>query len=310
LKKGVEILDYVFLIRPTLFYPIWTFFLAGVWGGMRFGKGTCDFAHPVGPLWVAVGLTLVTGGIFILNQIQDVETDRVNGKLFLLANGIIPVKEAYLEAALLTVWGLALGFWIDSRIGLGFFVLFVLSGWLYNYPPTRWKNRPVMGLLINGTGGLVIYSLGWMVGGGRGFVPLRVVIYALAGVAVFLNTTLPDMEGDAETGKITFGVRYGVKKTVVWAFVLEIFAVGLAFWFRDWLLFIPGLVVLPFFLMSAAKQTMVEVLRATKFSVLALAAAVCVVFPWYLLPVFGVFFFSKWYYRKRFDFEYPSFRSS
>jgi len=310
LKRGVEILDVLFLLRPTLFYPIWTFFLAGTWGGMRFGTGVGDLTHPVGPLWVVVGLTLVMGGVFILNQIQDVETDRVNGKLFLLANGIVPVKAAYQEATLMMVCGLALGFWIDFRIGLGFLILVLLSGWLYNYPPTRWKNRPIMGLVVNGMGGLVIYSLGWMVGGGRGFVVFRAVIYALAGVAVFLNTTLPDREGDEKTGKITFGVRYGIKRTVVLALAVEICAVGLALLFRDWLLFFPGLVVLPLFVLSAVKRTLAEVIRATKFSVLALAVAVCVVFPLYLLPVFIVFFLSKWYYGKRFDFNYPSFRSS
>lgn len=310
MKKAIKIFDYFFLLRPTLFYPIWTFFLAGCWGGMRFGKGGFGFIHQVGPFWVAVGLTFVMGSVFILNQVQDVETDRANGKLFLLANGIIPVKQAYWEAAFLTVAGLALGFWIDPRIGLGFLILFVLSGWLYNYPPTRWKDRPIMGILTNGTGGLVIYSLGWMTGGGEGFVPLRVVAYTLAGAAVFLNTTLPDIDGDSKTGKITFGVQYGVEKTALWALFLETVALGLAYLFRDWLLFIPAVAVFPLFVMGCVKGIEADVVRATRFSVLALAIGICVVFPVYFLLIFVVFFFSKWYYKERFEFDYPSFRTS
>lgn len=310
LKKGIEILDYFFLLRPTLFYPIWTFFLAGCWGGMKFGVGASVFAHPAGPVWVALGLSLVMGSVFILNQIQDAETDRVNGKLFLIANGIVSLKEAYTEAILLGVCGLGISFWIDIRVGLCLLVLLVLSGWLYNYPPAEWKDRPVMGIVTNAVGGLIIYCLGWMTGGGAGIVPLRAAAYTLAGAAVFLNTTLPDIEGDEKTGKITFGVRYGIERTAIWALILETITVGLALLFRDWLLFIPGFLVFPFFILGAMKRTMAEVLWATKFSVLALAAAVCIFFPWYLLPVFFVFFFSKWYYKKRFNFDYPSFKSS
>lgn len=310
MKKGVEIFDFLFLLRPTLFYPIWTFFLAGCWGGRTFGKGVCHLGHPVGMFWIAFALTLLMGGVFILNQIQDAETDRTNGKLFLLANEIVSIKQAYREAALLILIGLAFGFWVDIRIGVGLFVLFILSGWLYNYPPFQWKDRPIMGLGTNGIGGFVIYALGWITGGGEGVVPIRGLAYALAGVAVFLNTTLPDMKGDQETGKITFGVRYGVEKTAIWAMILEIGAVGLALLFRDWLLFIPALVVLPLFVVGAVKRTVTDVVRVTKFSVLALVAGVCVIFPLYILAVFGVFYLSKWYYRRRFNFDYPSFKTS
>ena len=309
MKKGVENLDNLFLLRPTLFYPIWTFFLAGMWGGTRFGNRVGEFAHPVSPLWVCVFLSFVMGGVFIVNQIQDAETDRANGKLFLIANRIISVKEAYIEAVLLAGIGIIAGFWIDVRIGLGFFFLLFLAGWLYNYPPAQWKNRPLLGLATNGIGGFVIYCLGWLTGGGE-FVPPRAVAYALAGVAVFLNTTLPDREGDKKTGKITFSIRYGVKKTAWTALVFEIATLGFAFGFKDWLLLFPALFVLPFFVLGVLNPTVNRMMRATKFSVLALAAAVCVVFPWYVVPVFVVFYLSKAYYRKRFGFDYPSFKSS
>ncbi len=310
MKKSLKIFDSFFLLRPTLFYPVWTFFLAGYWGGMKFGVGNNDFIHPTGMFWIVSSLTLLMGGVFILNQIQDRETDRANGKLFLLANGIVSVKKAYIEAVLLTAMSLGFSFWVDLKIGLGFLILFVLSGLLYNYPPTLWKNRPIMGLVANGIGGLVIYCLGWITGGGDGRVLLHTVSYTLAGGAVFLNTTLPDMDGDKKTGKITFSIQYGVNKTVLWALILETIALGLAFLCRDWLLFISGIAVFPLFLLNTVKRTVAEAVRTTKFSVLALATAVCIVFPWYLVPVFFVFFFSKFYYKKRFDFDYPNFKAS
>lgn len=311
MKKSLKIFDSFFLLRPTLFYPIWTFFLAGYWGGMKFGGRSINFVYSAEIFWIVISsLTLLMGGVFILNQIQDRETDRANGKLFLLANGIVSVNKAYKEAVLLIAVGLILSFWVNLKIGLGFLILFILSGLLYNYPPILWKNRPIMGLIANSIGGFVIYSLGWITRGGDGGVVFHGAGYTLAGGAVFLNTTLPDMEGDRKTGKITFGVKYGVKKTALWALILETIGLGLAFLARDWLLFISGIAVFPLFLLSAVKKTVVEAIRTTKFSVLALATAVCIIFPWYLLPIFFIFFFSKFYYKKRFDFDYPNFRAS
>ncbi len=307
MKRGVEIFDLFFVLRPTLFYPIWTFFLAGLYGGMHSEMGGLHLrlSHP---LWTIAGLTMVMGTVFILNQIEDKETDRANGKLFLIANGIVTLRAAYIEAMLLGVAGSILGFVNHRFIGLGFVLLLLLSGWLYNYPPSVWKNHPVMGMVTNGTGGLIIYCLGWNTGGGEG-IPLRVAAYTLAGASVFLNTTLPDLNGDRETGKITFGVRYGVGPTAVLALVLEFIVVLLSLYLRDWFLFIPAIAVLPLFIYGAWKRTVADVVRATKYSVLALAASVCIVFPLYLIPVFFVFFFSRWYYRKRFNFDYPSFKT-
>lgn len=260
-------------------------------------------------LQLLISLSLVVGAVFILNQIKDIETDRVNGKLFLLSDGIVSIRAAYIEAACLACAGLVQAFLLEAQAGLLLVLLLLLSGWLYNYPPASWKNRPFAGILTNAGAGVLIYSLGWLAGGGRPLLPFQAVAYALAGAAVYLNTTLPDREGDARTGKITFGVRCGVKKTAFWALVLEIGMLALAVYSGDRLLIISGSVMLPFFVYSAVKGTVKDVTRATKLSVLALAAAVCYLYPWYLLPVFLVFFMSKWYYKARFGLNYPSFRN-
>ena len=166
-----------------------------------------------------------------------------------------------------------------------------------------------MGLLVNGIGGWIIYTIGWKAAGGAEWFTLRSMAYALAGVSVFLNTTLPDMAGDEKTGKITFVLRYGVGKTAIWALILEAAAVVLALLSRDWILFIPGIVSLPLFVFAAIKRTAKEVIRATKYTILALVIAVCAVFPWYTFVILFVFFFTKWYYKKRFNFNYPSLKS-
>ncbi len=309
MKKTAQLLDYVFLLRPTLFYPIWTFFLTGLWGAHKMAADRSVLTLRFAPFWSVSALTLLMGSIYILNQIQDIETDRTNNKLFFLAHGIISVRAAYVEALILAVVGLSAAFMIDIRIGVDCAVLFVL-GWLYSFPPARWKNRPFLGLVSNGLLAFFCYSIGWIAGGAKGIFRLHMAAYFFACSAVYLNTTLPDIEGDRKTGKMTVAVRFGQKATILSAVVLEAGTMALAFAFHDWILFFAGLAVFPLYFASAFRQTLSMAVLATKLSVLSLTVAVCVAFPVYLIAVVFVFFFSRWYYKKRFDIDYPNFKTS
>jgi 4-hydroxybenzoate polyprenyltransferase len=276
---------------------------------MQFGSRPGETTAVLTLLGPIACLSCVMASVYVLNQMKDIQTDLANNKLFLLSEGIIAVKQAGWEAGFFAVSGLVLGFLITIQLGITLIILFLLSGWLYNFPPFEWKNRPLMGLLVNGIGGWIIYTIGWKAAGGAEWVSLRSMAYALAGVSVFLNTTLPDMAGDEKTGKITFVLRYGVGKTAIWALILEAAAVVLALITRDWLLFIPGIISLPLFIRAAGRRTVKEVIRATKYAISALVIAVCIVFPLYTLVVLFIFFLTKWYYRKRFHFNYPNLRS-
>jgi len=255
-------------------------------------------------------LTAVMCAVYILNQIQDVETDRINHKLFLISDGHVPVHSAWLQAALLIFAGLFIGFQTELRAGALLLFLFLLTGWSYSFPPMQFKNRPIASLIVNGGGGLLIASLGWIAGGGAGWLPLRSIVYFFACAAVSFNTMLPDIEGDRASSKITFAVRYGLRITVIWALVTETVTMILAWIFKEWILFYPALAMLPFFIYALTKKEVSEVVRATKYSVLVMAIAICIVYPWFLIPVFVVFFGSKLYYKARFGLDYPSLKNS
>jgi len=307
MKPVARWFDPVFLARPTLMYPIWIFFLAGYWSGSRWRA--VPSVTRTDAVLIGIGLTAVMGAAYILNQIRDIETDRINRKLFLLCDGHLGVRFAYQEAALLAFSGLFLGFTADLRAGTLLTVLFLLAGWFYNYPPARWKDRPIAGLLVNGSGGLLISAAGWIAAGGAGWIPLRSLAYFGGFAAVTFNTMLPDIEGDRAAGKSTFAVRYGLRTTVVWALVAITATTVLSFLFTEWILFYPGLAMIPFFAFALTRKEVGDVIRATKYSVLAMAVAVCVVFPWFLVPVFLVFFGSKWYYKQRFGMDYPNLKA-
>lgn len=302
-------LDNVFLLRPTLFYPVWTFFLAGHYGGRGAVLAEADTSGIPQLIPLSVSLTLCVGAVFILNQLNDIDTDKINGKLFLVSEGIISRRSALVQAAVLAVVGMAGGCICGCNAGLLLFILLFLSGWCYNYPPLSWKDHPVMGIVTNAGAGILIYSLGWLAGGSDTLFPARAAAYGLAGGAVYLNTTLPDRPGDAASGKITFGVKYGSAKTAAWALILELCMLAVAAFTGDRLLLICGGLMLPFFIYSAVTGREKEVVRATKYSVLVLAAAVTILYPLYLIPVISVFFISKWYYKKRFNLCYPSFKN-
>jgi len=153
-----------------------------------------------------------------------------------------------------------------------------------------------------------VAACGWLSAGTSTYLfVLHALPYGVGLVAVFLLTTLPDIPGDKESGKITFGVRYGQKLTTYWAVVFELAAVLFAFYLKDYIILIPALAALPLFLIAAIRQRMEDVLRTIKFTVLFASLAVCVKYPVYFLVILINFYFSKWYYRKRFDLEYPKF---
>ena len=298
-------LDMLFILRPMLFYPVWTFFLAGsLEAGMRL-NGNWQF--PVLP--VIFSVTLITGSAFILNQIKDKETDRINNKLFFIADGIVKEKSAFIEAGVLAFAGLLIVFFISFKIFLLAAALFLVSGICYNYPPFSWKDRPVMGMVTNSLAGLFIFSMGWIARGGSGYIPLYVLPYAVAGGAVYLDTTLPDVKGDREAGKITFAVKYGHGLTIRLASILEISVVITAFLLSDRFIFYASVVVLPFFVLSAIKPDLKNGVRAVKFSIIILLAGVCWFYPALFAVVMVVFFITKIYYKKRFNFNYPSLKA-
>lgn len=306
MSSRVKLFDYLFLMRPTLMYPVWIFFLAGIWSGRQWAAAGRAHADTI---LIGAGLTFVIASIYILNQIQDAATDRINRKLFLICDGHMPLRNAYIEALILGSAGIALGFLADMRTGVLLVCLMLIGGYIYNYPPARMKDRPFGGILVNGLGGLISFTLGWISQGGAGWAPLRSLAYFGGVAAVMLNTTLPDIKGDRETGKMTFAVKYGVRMTVFCALIVEMITVIAAYSFEEWILFFPGLAMMPFFVYALFRKQVSDVIRATKYSVFSMAIAICVVFPWFLIPMFVIFFGSKWYYKKRFGFDYPNFKS-
>lgn len=308
----MKYLDYIFVMRPTLFFPVWTVF----WGGYHaksifdpgYGGQNAGAAHTAMLIVIAILLSLLMGAIFIFNQIADIETDKKNNKLFFIANDIIHKSEAALEGTLLAIIAIGIAVIFDYKLGLIFSLIFIACGIIYSFKPFNWKDKAILGIVANFLGGWSVAACGWIAGRTSSWMfAIHAIPYAVGLVAVYLLTTLPDIPGDRAAGKVTFGVKYGVKATTYLAAVFELTAVILSFWLRDYILCIPAIMAFPLFLVAAARQQMTDILRAIKFTVLFASLAVCVKYPAYFVVILVVFFVSKWYYRKRFNLDYPKF---
>lgn len=293
-----KILDYFFLLRPTLFFPLWTVVLAG-----RYNSNS---EEPLAVVFILFGMLL--GASYVLNQIADIEGDRDNNKLFLLADKYISRKSALTLVACLSIAGVCFFFTLNLVFGFLSILFLFVTGYFYNFPPFRLKDNPYFGPLVTVFGGASAFLFGALPDFNLALLA-KTLPYLFAYSAVALLTAIPDREGDEKAGKRTFSIAHGQQLTILIAAMFCLFSALLASITRDTLIFWPALLSLPVFIYSALNPGEVKyVVLSIKFSILSLSLAAGLFFPWYFALIAGYYFFARWYYRKRFNVEYPSFK--
>ena len=310
MNRIVKFFDYFFVLRPTLFFPVWTVYAAGYLAFYQFAAAGLNRVAPAleaTALSLLGILTLLMGSGYILNQLCDIETDRRNHKLFLIADRHISPLAAWTEMIVLGAFAVVASFFYGKLISSLLVAIFLLTGIFYNVAPFAWKGRPWLGLFANALGAQLIFMAGWWSQNIEWQLPLQHALpYMFAVAAVYLYTTLLDLNGDADTAKKTFGVRYGFAATAIIGCGLELSALVSAWWLEDSVILYPALIAAPFFILAAVKQRLPEVSRAIKLPIVFLALAVCLkIWPYFFLLGF-VFYFSRWYYRRRFGLTYPN----
>ncbi len=306
-----KLVDFVFLTRPTLILPGWGFYVLGYLHVVgRMGDLRPVLNVPSLPeFWYGfLSATFISAYIYVLNQIYDRESDRLNRKLFLIADGHIGVGEAGAFALLL----LLLSFVFGALVGTDFLLLLIAGavvGTLYSLPPFRFKGRPFLDMLSNALGYAVLnVSAGYVAGGGNLTDSLSITVpYFFAVSALYLNTTVPDIPGDRRAGLITTGVLLGERVTAT----LGAFFVLLTVLFSLWPSFNPmmavvGAVSLPFYIWGAVRGDEFSIKLAYRVSGVAFVLALIVKYPPFLLPALTVFVALKLYYHLRFNLDYPS----
>jgi len=309
--KIVQPLDYLFIFRPTLFFPIWIITLAGY--SIYFMTNDQLTWWKVSVNWKVimnfVFLTFAAGGTFILNQIRDIGTDQDNKKLFLISENHI--KPGIARIIAYVSMGLALIVFLIQSLTLFILLAVFLIAWgyFYNFKPFVWKDKPWMGVWTNVFAGFVLFLIGWNFAGSMDQNALiNVIPYLFAWGSIALLTTVPDMKGDAVHSKETFSVKYGIRTSVwvstIWA--ITAFAVGMIL--DDPIITHAILISLPLYAILVFKMNVVWVLRTIRYSMFFLAMFICFEFPVFFVVILINFYLAKIYYISRFDLDYPTFR--
>jgi 4-hydroxybenzoate polyprenyltransferase len=304
-------LDYLFVLRPILFYPGWSTMLAGYYIHTKsewFPDFTQDDTGIIRIILLIAGFAMIMGSSFVLNQLKDIESDKKNRKLFFIADGILSVKTAKSEVLLLTILALLIGFSLKIEVGILFVIFFLVTGVFYNFPPARMKDRPWGSLFANALMGWLAFSIGWSA---RQPVEFQLLIdslpYFCFNTALYLFTLLPDKEGDDSSRKKTLAVAYGLKKMVNWAFILYAAGLLISMQLGDYQALLFYLLSIPFFIRTVIHAGISDTIRATKYGILFFALSICIRWPIYFLLMIIGFFGSKYYFKKRFAFDYPNF---
>ncbi len=320
MKRFLKLFDYIFVLRPSLFFAVWTIFLAGFFVQNKFGVAVLNPAindsrvHVAENdfLWISLLLTFLMGAVFILNQIMDRHTDSQNKKLFLISEGHITPRAAYIEASILVLVAVVFAFKYSLSMGILFVEIIILIGIIYNFKPFNWKDKPILGLVTNIFLAFLLFTAGWIIHGlYKQELLIHAIPYVSAVAAVYLYTTLPDVDGDASAQKLTFGVKYGFKATVYCGFLLLLITLISAYILKDELIFYPAFFSVPFYVWVLIKLRLEDVYRAIRFPILLLALTICIKYKiefdsyGYFLILVGVYYISKLYYKLRFGIDYP-----
>jgi homogentisate phytyltransferase/homogentisate geranylgeranyltransferase len=171
-------------------------------------------------LWVIVAGTGVNIAIVGINQITDVEIDRVNKPHLPIAAGELSVEAAWriVTAAALLPVALAL---TQGALETGAVVAALLVGAAYSLPPVRLKRWPLAAALcISGVRSAIVnlgvYGHFALAFGGDLAIPpsvwaLTAFVFPFS-FAIAVLKDVPDMEGDRRYRIATFTVRLGPQR--------------------------------------------------------------------------------------------------
>jgi 4-hydroxybenzoate polyprenyltransferase len=298
--------DIVFLVRPPLLLASSTFFFAGAAAALE-SAGKSGPLRPMLEVLPNLGLfTLVVAAAFVVNQIFDKESDKVNRKVFIMSSGAVSRREGILVLGAVASVAVGLSTFCDPAVrhlvwlGLGL-------GFAYSVPPLRFKARPVLDMAANVFGFAVIgFAMGWLVYGGLHVsIWARCAPYALAMGGIFLNTCIPDEHGDKLAGDRTSCVVFGPMVVGRAALVLFMAAAVAAILVGDVLCALAVAGSLPAMVAVSVTPGTSNSVTASQLAARLLLVLVCVEAP--LLAILGVLVFlgSRAYYGRRFGVRYP-----
>ncbi|MCM2271937.1 MAG: UbiA family prenyltransferase [candidate division Zixibacteria bacterium] len=303
----MKLLDLIFAARPMLHLPGWSIFLVSLHYHHQISGGSFSAED----IFVMLGITLMTAGGMYVNQVFDVESDKINRKLGFITLGYLSERTMMIAFLVTSITSVMIG-WIVSFVTVALLIQAFAISWIYSAPPFRLKDRAFFGMLANG------WAFGWLVSfavmpdigvntaGKLGWDNPFYFFYVV--MAVHCLTTIPDRTGDKATGKMTIAVVLGPKLTGTVAILLYSFALGTA-WRSEFLpLAILAGIALTLSLLALLWPALMPATLAAKLPILLLAILAGTFYPLYLVFMIVLVWLTRLYYQRRFNMVYPSLR--
>lgn len=297
----VRFFDGLFVLRPTLMFPLWTMLLVGYLLADR--SPGLDLLQ-----WVLLSISIssIFGLIYLLNQLRDRETDKHNRKLLLVSGEILSNRflavEVFILVIVAAVFLVASGF---AHLGLMAVIGLGIGGVLYNFTPLAFQKRAFSGILSGAVGGWLLCVGGGMIAGAQA--PWwKVLPYVVAFASGCLMTNVLDREGDIIQGKKTFTVIYGVKRTIQVTLAGYLVVCLLGILNNDPVITVPAAIASVVMIIATIRDSAGLAVSANKLAILLLSLSVGFYFPTYLIIIVVYFIFARWYHRCRFNLDYPN----
>nr|AUM57454.1 putative prenyltransferase [Arachis hypogaea] len=166
-----------------------------------------------------------------INQLADLEIDKINKPYLPLASGNYSFRTAVITVTSFLFTGFGIAWMIGSKPLLWtIFASFVLmSAYSVNLPLLRWKKSTILTVMGNTLSMVISFNLGpfyhmktHVLKKAATFprsLLFAVVVMSMYYIVIALTKDIPDIEGDKEAGLQTLAVRLG-PKTVFWSSVL------------------------------------------------------------------------------------------
>ncbi|OGS37410.1 MAG: hypothetical protein A2293_10770 [Elusimicrobia bacterium RIFOXYB2_FULL_49_7] len=323
-KPLLLLIDSLFVTRPILLIPVWGYFILGYYrASLLYGDpGLQTFTllgHPYSWLssfgqhgaWLALIMcSLSVCGTYVLNQLTDIEADKNNSGLPLIAKAGFPIKVAVVENILLCALPLFYAFYQSKALLILFLGAFAMTV-LYNVRPFRFTGRPFLDFLSNAFAyGVLTFGLGWVVAAGGSVrnlaaFAIQAAPYFFYMVAGSINSTLPDEAGDRATEKITTVVLLGAKRANLISTGAITIALFFSVWNRDIIASLTGLISIPFFIRYARTHAMADGLKTFQLCGGLLMVLTIFVFPWCLAMGLITYGATRLYFKLRHNIDYP-----
>ena len=111
--------------------------------------GVVTTLNPLGFAILVLATIFIAAGGYIINDIYDIETDKVNKPDKVIINKYITEKNALTLFIIFNVIGVGLGFYLSNVVGKsGFFVIFIIASALLYIYSSYLKQMPLVGNIV------------------------------------------------------------------------------------------------------------------------------------------------------------------